>query len=534
MFENLWCTNVAVKAANVCGTSINELPEYLIRTLKLIALGLKEKGLSKSEAVRAIQALSKKYGGLRDALHAYAELFGIGVPGEQEASATFGLLTNSIAESLGVGSEGAEAIRSAALRKGARLEQTKSLDSSSYDGVHEPRDAQRMEIADSYPEPMRSWILSGEDADELLTGQGRFGSRNNPIPVNGQMGEIKYLAKLRTKEGEPICFHRVGSEGSDATDRPVDKYEIISVDGSEKLILFFDFYHPRRSCLAPPGFYLEKANIAKGDSAWGYGVPHLVPNFPVGLPDALVKEYGRDLGTMLAKEFEKHLLRITFGGRTAPNTPAVEKNPDEFTDLDGRLERLAQDWKHFFERFRRDPDLDALREQGSVIESAVEECFVYARRRGLDAQEQRALAQKARLYAFLASRHDHHHLDEQALDYYEEAIQISERPEPFVTWSLRKANLLRRLNRDDEELEELEGIADVCGYATGNSEPAFLPFSSDKARTLKTFHKALTRAAELHRKKGNYEAAEGCYETLTEYVAAQIQSIEGWVNDQAL
>jgi hypothetical protein len=112
----------------------------------------------------------------------------------------------------------------------------------------------------------------------------------------------------------------------------------------------------------------------------------------------------------------------------------------------------------FFERFRRDPDLDALREQGSVIESAVEECFVYARRRGLDAQEQRALAQKARLYAFLASRHDHHHLDEQALDYYEEAIQISERPEPFVTWSLRKANLLRRLNRDDEELEELEGL----------------------------------------------------------------------------
>jgi hypothetical protein len=100
MFENLWCTNVAVKAANVCGTSINELPEYLIRTLKLIALGLKEKGLSKSEAVRAIQALKQEVRGLRDALHAYAELFGIGCPVNKEASATFGLLTNSIAESL--------------------------------------------------------------------------------------------------------------------------------------------------------------------------------------------------------------------------------------------------------------------------------------------------------------------------------------------------------------------------------------------------------------------------------------------------
>jgi hypothetical protein len=110
MFENLWCTNVAVKAANVCGTSINELPEYLIRTLKLIALGLKEKGLSKSEAVRAIQALSKSTGA-QGCLARLRRTIRHWVPGEQEASATFGLLTNSIAESLGVGSEGAEAIR---------------------------------------------------------------------------------------------------------------------------------------------------------------------------------------------------------------------------------------------------------------------------------------------------------------------------------------------------------------------------------------------------------------------------------------
>ena len=44
-------------------------------------------------------------------------------------------------------------------------------------------------------------ILFGESCDEVSGSYGEFGSATNPIPVNGVMGEIKYLAKLRS---EPI------------------------------------------------------------------------------------------------------------------------------------------------------------------------------------------------------------------------------------------------------------------------------------------------------------------------------------------
>jgi hypothetical protein len=64
--------------------------------------------------------------------------------------------------------------------------------------IHEPVSKQREDLA-MYPGPFAEMIVGGEDCDELSAGSGPFGSQHNPIPVNGALGEIKYLGKLRGK-----------------------------------------------------------------------------------------------------------------------------------------------------------------------------------------------------------------------------------------------------------------------------------------------------------------------------------------------
>ena len=54
--------------------------------------------------------------------------------------------------------------------------------------------------------------LSGESCDELKNITGDFGRvATNPIPVNGPLGEIKYLNRIRSSDGCGFIFHRIGS-----------------------------------------------------------------------------------------------------------------------------------------------------------------------------------------------------------------------------------------------------------------------------------------------------------------------------------
>jgi hypothetical protein len=57
----------------------------------------------------------------------------------------------------------------------------------------------------------------------------------NPIPVNGPIGELAYLSKLETVQGERILFHRIG------TVNMIDVLEAVTFSGSEWFILFI-FY----------------------------------------------------------------------------------------------------------------------------------------------------------------------------------------------------------------------------------------------------------------------------------------------------
>lgn len=183
--------------------------------------------------------------------------------------------------------------------------------------IHEPVELQRRDVL-KYPKDFAAKILAGEDCDQITGGHGAFGSLTNPIPVNGALGEIKYLGKLRGKTGNALFFHRIGSVSSLVTSNSVDIYEVVCLDASQWNTFHFDMYHPRRSNQAPPDYSLMPYEKSFGmDIPFAYGVNELVENFPHGLPDAIQRIYGggddvfaRHAREWLSKgDFSRHIAR---------------------------------------------------------------------------------------------------------------------------------------------------------------------------------------------------------------------------------
>lgn len=96
------------------------------------------------------------------------------------------------------------------------------------------------------PDPVQALIRSKAPCDEKAGATGDFGmSPRNAIPVNGPIGQLAYLSKLRTNRREGLFFHRIGAVGS------IDVFESVSMSGNEWFIFFLDMYYPRRSRKAP-------------------------------------------------------------------------------------------------------------------------------------------------------------------------------------------------------------------------------------------------------------------------------------------
>lgn len=98
---------------------------------------------------------------------------------------------------------------------------------------------------------IRERMLLGADSNDLIKDFEGYGlSLDNPICVNGPMGQQTYLSRLRTSDGFGFLFQRLGSNGV------IDIYEMVSFDGKHHIQLFLDMYHPNRSRYAPQGFWL--------------------------------------------------------------------------------------------------------------------------------------------------------------------------------------------------------------------------------------------------------------------------------------
>lgn len=178
--------------------------------------------------------------------------------------------------------------------------------------VHEPLSLQRQDL-EKYPADFASEFLNGELCDELSGGHGEFGSLTNPIPVNGAIGEIKYLGKLRGSSGFALFFHRLGSVSSPVSPHSLDLYEVVCMDGTQWNHLHFSMYHPKRSDKAPKGYTLTPYNKSlKMDIPYAYGVNSLCTNFPLSLPEELVSCYGGSIGETFARHAKEKLNKYNF------------------------------------------------------------------------------------------------------------------------------------------------------------------------------------------------------------------------------
>lgn len=138
-------------------------------------------------------------------------------------------------------------------------------------------------------EPIASMVKGGIDCDQLPDSRGRFGLEvTNPVPVNGPIGELSYLSKLRTLRGERLLFHRLGSQGT------VDIFEAVDFSGQEWFVLYLDMYHPRKSRLAPTGLSLSD------ETSQFTGFTRRCENFPHGFSAEKAKNAGSTLNMLYA------------------------------------------------------------------------------------------------------------------------------------------------------------------------------------------------------------------------------------------
>jgi len=147
-------------------------------------------------------------------------------------------------------------------------------------------------LQNSMNHPMiKDQIVGGLDVDQLPHGIGEFGrSAENPIPVNGALGELVYLSLLKTQDtNQRLLFHRLGSVESLAM------YETVSIDGGKWDILFFSMYHPRKSRKAPAGYALAEPR----SQPLLYGTNRRVKGFPYGLQEAIRQTTEETIGIPL-------------------------------------------------------------------------------------------------------------------------------------------------------------------------------------------------------------------------------------------
>ena len=90
------------------------------------------------------------------------------------------------------------------------------------------------------------------EVDEWPEAHGEFGrTPTNPVLVNKTWGEITYLSRLLTADGQRMIFHRIGSIAG-----AIDAFELVSVDGKFSDVLYADMYHRHCSKKAPTGYTL--------------------------------------------------------------------------------------------------------------------------------------------------------------------------------------------------------------------------------------------------------------------------------------
>jgi hypothetical protein len=91
--------------------------------------------------------------------------------------------------------------------------------------------------------------------DEIYGTVGEFGlDPTNPVPVYGIPNNDVYLGRLRTLDGMPIKWDRVGSIQINGIYEPIDNYNAFDSKGNKIANIYISPYHLHTSLKAPKGF----------------------------------------------------------------------------------------------------------------------------------------------------------------------------------------------------------------------------------------------------------------------------------------
>lgn len=171
--------------------------------------------------------------------------------------------------------------------------------------VDESIEKQREDLKKEAPQ-LYPIAINGKDCDSLFNEKSGFGhSLENPIPVNGVLGEIKYLNRLRCKCGNGLLYHRLGSAKSVRVDGSVDVYETVCLEGKHWDVLYLHLYHPRRSTWLPLEYKFCKYHSLFSAFSIGFGTNRFDNSFPFGLGQYIMTHVGDGLGKALAKKYEE-------------------------------------------------------------------------------------------------------------------------------------------------------------------------------------------------------------------------------------
>jgi hypothetical protein len=138
------------------------------------------------------------------------------------------------------------------------------------------------------------------------------------VPVNGQLGQLTYLSRLRTQDGEGFVFHRTGSANG------IDLYAVLSFSGKIRFTAYLDMYHPWRSRKPIVGLVLEE------EPTPFTGSPMRLENFPTDLlHEYAVLPYPRQLAFAKPEQLEYFPIFQSGNSTIGSNVQVTE----EITDL---------------------------------------------------------------------------------------------------------------------------------------------------------------------------------------------------------
>lgn len=353
-----------------------------------------------------------------------------------------------------------------------------------------------------------------------------LGTLDNPILLNSAPRTLEYLEKLRTQEGSPICFHRVGSYSSTAVENPVDRYEILSLDNKVQSELHFSMYSLTYTSKTPPNFYLDESygNDFGTTINGGFGSNFMVADFPNGLLGLLKQAYGDELGAAFQEKLKIKLLH------TQEETTQAENNENPKADFSDLSPKTLRDE---FVKLRTSVNKSTAENTDAIIQKLVKfEAEIqliitldqtFSEVKFSDKKLKYAAYINALISNAIGELHRKSRHLQAAIDSYDKALEKSS--DFALTLQIRssKAAIYKTFNKTDEELTELNLLIDKA--------LKFKPSNDDYGLSsirLKHLHDAYVRTAAIYKKAFDTHNFDKAYELLTKVIGEELDKLDEW------